>query len=68
MVEDSAAQPPVLWSLDAARTAAAIYCEVCRLCRWRNPQQTVVCQYGGPFDGYQSPEGALLEIVQDDKG
>ena len=69
MSQSSGMPHAVHWTLDTTRSAEAIRCEVCRFCRWREPQKGIVCQSGGPFDGYQSPEGVLLEVVpnEDDK-
>lgn len=70
MITDLDAQSPVLWSRDMARGAVAIRCDVCRFCQWRDPTKSILCQWGGPFDGYQTPDGVLLEAdnkEEDDK-
>lgn len=64
MIVDSQTPLSVFWSLDTTHKAEAIRCNVCHLCRWR----TISCQYGGPFEGYQSPDGVPLpEFAEDDK-
>ena len=67
MIIDSTMPHSVFWSLDTTHKAEAIRCNVCHLCEWRNPQQTIVCQYGGPFEGYQTPDGVALADFADDK-
>lgn len=56
--------PPVHWKRDPRQTAKAIHCDVCRLCRWRNPGSMidVHCTYGGPHESYQTPDGTVLGL------
>jgi hypothetical protein len=65
MIEDTKPPLSVFWSLDTARKAEAIRCHVCDLCCWRDARQSVVCLYGGPYDGYQTPDGTPLAIADD---